>query len=106
MSGTPASPQAWWAARKNSRATSYWALEGGHGYAAEKANHLADVLLGHKASLPGGNRRDGADRILNGLEIQSKYCKTGSRCNSSLFPKWKVSVHRPKWADADRGALG
>ena len=59
--------------------------EGGHGYAAEKANHLADVLLGEQASLPGGNRRDGADRIVNGLEIQSKYCKSGTRCIRACF---------------------
>ena len=60
--------------------------DGGHGFAAEKANHLADVLSGKNAKLVGGdNRLDGADRIVNGLEIQSKYCRTGSECIRACF---------------------
>lgn len=60
--------------------------ERGHGFAAEKANHLADVLTGKTAKLVGGdNRLDGPDRIVNGLEIQSKYCRTGSSCIESCF---------------------
>ena len=60
--------------------------ERAHGFAAEKANHLADVLSGKNAKLVGGdNRLDGADRIVNGLEIQSKYCRTGSECIRGCF---------------------
>ena len=60
--------------------------EGGHGFAAEKANHLADVLGGRKAKLVGGdNRLDGPDRVVNGLAIQSKYCRSGSKCIASCF---------------------
>ena len=60
--------------------------ERGHGFAGEKANHLADVLSGRDAKLVGGdNRRDGADRIVNGLEIQTKYCRTGSECVGACF---------------------
>ena len=60
--------------------------ERGHGFAAEKANHLADVLSGRKADLVGGdNRLDGPDRMVNGLAIQTKYCRSGSKCIESCF---------------------
>lgn len=31
------------------------------------------------------NALNGADRIVDGIEIQSKYCKTGSRCINECF---------------------
>lgn len=31
------------------------------------------------------NAKNGADRILDGVQIQSKYCKTGSKCISECF---------------------
>ena len=59
---------------------------GGHGFAGERANHLADVLSGQEAEwLDGDYHLDGADRVLNGFEIQSKYHRTGSACVSACF---------------------
>ena len=58
----------------------------GHGFAGESANHLADVLTARRAELVGGDfRRDGADRVVNGFEIQTKYCRTGSDCVAACF---------------------
>ena len=58
----------------------------GHGFAGESANHLADVLSGKKAELVGKDfRLDGADRVVNGFEIQTKYCRTGSECIAACF---------------------
>lgn len=51
----------------------------GHGFAAERANNLYDKLTGHKAEIVGDdNALNGADRIVDGIEIQSKYCKERS----------------------------
>lgn len=59
---------------------------GGHGFAAEKANHLYDLLTGNEAKIIGDdNAKNGADRLVNGIEIQSKYCKTGSKCIAECF---------------------
>ena len=58
----------------------------GHGFAAERANNLFDQLTGHDAQIVGDNNaKNGADRILDGIEIQSKYCATGSRCVNECF---------------------
>lgn len=58
----------------------------GHGFAAERANNLYDKLTGHDAKIIGDdNVRNGADRIVDGIEIQSKYCATGSRCVNECF---------------------
>ena len=58
----------------------------GHGFAAERANHLYDKLTGHDAKLVGDNNiLNGADRIVDGMQIQSKYCATGSRCINECF---------------------
>lgn len=43
----------------------------GHGFAAERANNLYDRLHGHDAQIIGDdNSLNGADRIVNGIEIQ------------------------------------
>ncbi|MCF7487870.1 hypothetical protein [Vibrio sp. A2-1] len=58
----------------------------GHGFAAEKANHLHDVFSGKDAKIIGGdNAKNGADRLVDGVNIQTKYCKTGSKCISECF---------------------
>lgn len=58
----------------------------GHGFAAERANHLKDILSGKDATLVGGNNiKNGADRLVDGVSIQTKYCKTGSRCIRECF---------------------
>ena len=58
----------------------------GHGFAAERANYLYDKLAGHDAKIVGDdNAKNGADRIVDGVYIQSKYCETGSRCINECF---------------------
>lgn len=58
----------------------------GHGFAAERANHHIDQLLGKNPKLVGtDNAKNGADRLVGGVSIQSKYCATGSRCISECF---------------------
>ena len=58
----------------------------GHGFAAERANHLRDVISGKDAVLVGDNNaKHGADRIVDGIAIQSKYCGSGAKCISECF---------------------
>ncbi|MCC8049886.1 MAG: hypothetical protein LIP10_04400 [Clostridiales bacterium] len=58
----------------------------GHGFAAERANNLYDKFTGHDAKIVGDdNAKNGADRIVDGIAIQSKYCATGSRCINECF---------------------
>lgn len=58
----------------------------GHGFAAERANDFYDKVTGHNAKVVGDNNaKNGADRIVDGVEIQSKYCATGSRCINECF---------------------
>lgn len=57
-----------------------------HGFAAEQANHLHDILTGKKASIVGGNNaKDGPDRLVNGIQIQTKYCQTASDTVAAAF---------------------
>lgn len=52
-----------------------------HGYAAEKMNHVYDTLAGEDTKIVGtDNAKNGADRVVNGIEIQTKFCATGKRC--------------------------
>lgn len=58
----------------------------GHGFAAERANTLYDKLTGHDTKILGDdNAKNGADRIVDGVYIQSKYCATGSKCINECF---------------------
>ena len=58
----------------------------GHGFAAERANNLFDKMTGHDAKILGDdNAKNGADRWVDGVYIQSKYCATGSRCINECF---------------------
>ncbi|HEY1129744.1 MAG TPA: hypothetical protein VGF12_10105 [Roseateles sp.] len=60
----------------------------GHGFAAEKANHLYDQLSGKDAALVGAdNAKNGADRRVDGKFIQTKYCQSGSDCIAAAFEK-------------------
>ena len=68
----------------------------GHGFAAERANTLYDKYTGHRAKIVGDdNAKNGADRILDGVQIQSKYCKTGSKCISECFENGKFRYYNP-----------
>lgn len=58
----------------------------GHGFSAERANDLYDRIKGYDTKIVGDNNvKNGADRIVDGIEIQSKYCATGSRCINECF---------------------
>lgn len=58
----------------------------GHGFSAERANNLFDKATGHNAKILGDdNAKNGADRFLDGIEIQSKYCQTGYDCVNNCF---------------------
>lgn len=60
--------------------------ERGHGFAAEKANHKIDVFSGKNAKIVGGdNAKNGADRLVDGVAIQTKYCNGGGKCISECF---------------------
>ncbi|TFE04046.1 hypothetical protein [Jeotgalibacillus salarius] len=58
----------------------------GHGIAAEMANNLIDKATLKKADLLGSdNAKNGADRIVNGELIQTKYCSSGGKGISECF---------------------
>ncbi|MDM8144243.1 hypothetical protein [Megamonas hypermegale] len=58
----------------------------GHGFAAERANDLYDRMQLKDAKIEGDNNfKDGADRLVDGVSIQSKYCKTGAGCINACF---------------------
>lgn len=58
----------------------------GHGIAAEEGNAIIDWLKGEKAEIVGrNNAKNGADRIVNGQEIQTKYYRTATRSVNSGF---------------------
>lgn len=66
----------------------------GHGFAAENANHLADVYLGKDAKIVGNdNAKNGADRIVDGVQIQSKYCASGAKCIQECFDGGKFRYY-------------
>lgn len=60
----------------------------GHGEMAEEALTLLDKLQGKQAEVIGRtNEKDGADRLVNGVEIQTKYDQTGKGCIDACFDK-------------------
>ena len=60
----------------------------GHGEMAEEALTLIDKLSGKDASVIGRtNVKDGADRLVDGILIQTKYCNSGRKCIGDCFDK-------------------
>ena len=60
--------------------------KGGHGFAAEDANHFADSIRGRKAEVVGiTNELNGADRVVDGLRVQSKYFISASETLAAAF---------------------
>lgn len=61
--------------------------QGGHGIAAERANDMIDNLnpFNDAKILGDDNKANGADRILNGELIQSKYCSSASDSVGEAF---------------------
>lgn len=70
----------------------------GHGIAAERANDLMDKMLGKDSMIVGDdNVKNGADRLVNGEAIQTKYCATAGKSISECFEKGKFRyVHNGK----------
>ena len=59
-----------------------------HGYAAEDANALYDRHHGHKVVKTGeSNAPDGPDRIVDGVRIQTKFCKDAASTIHTSFNK-------------------
>lgn len=60
----------------------------GHGEMAEEALTLWDKLQGKKADVIGRtNEKNGADRLVDGVEIQTKYYSSGKGCIDACFDK-------------------
>ncbi|AFI03788.1 hypothetical protein HCW_02535 [Helicobacter cetorum MIT 00-7128] len=58
----------------------------GHGWMAELLNHRSDILSGKDASIIGDdNAKNGADRLVDNIEIQSKYCASAQRSINAAF---------------------
>lgn len=58
----------------------------GHGFTAEDANAQVDRWLGKKVECVGRNNApNGADRIVNGQQIQTKYCQSANNTVKSAF---------------------
>jgi hypothetical protein len=58
----------------------------GHGFAAERANTRIDRLFGKNARVVGDdNAKWGADRVVDGQALQTKYHATGARSIGSAF---------------------
>ena len=66
----------------------YHNSKGGHGFAAEDANNIADRLRGKDAKIVGqGNERNGADRLVDGVFVQSKYYGDASSTMQAAFDR-------------------
>jgi hypothetical protein len=58
----------------------------GHGFAAEDANAQWDKWHGKHVDMVGmDNAKNGADRVVNGVEIQTKYCANAYKSVDSAF---------------------
>lgn len=66
-------------AKQNAKST-------GHGFAAEIMNHENDIFSGKQAQIVGGdNAKNGADRIVDGIEVQTKYCSCARKSIEAAF---------------------
>lgn len=73
-----------------------YASKNGHGFAAEDANALNEKLRGWKPEKVGrSNEKDGADRIVKGRMIQTKYYKSARETVNSAFSK-ETGIYRYK----------
>ncbi len=89
------------------------APKGGHGFAAEDLNTAIDQALGHDAKVVGNDyAKNGPDRLVDGIYIQTKYCETGKGCIDACFDKtgtfrymsdghpMQIEVPKDKYAEA------
>jgi hypothetical protein len=67
----------------------------GHGFAAERANHLIDAVRGKRVRLVGDdNAKAGPDRIVNNVRIQSKYCASARATVDACFNRNGKPIYR------------
>ena len=60
----------------------------GHGEMAEEALTLMDKIAGKDATVVGRtNEKNGADRLVDGMQIQTKYASSGWKCINDCFDK-------------------
>lgn len=72
----------------------------GHGELAEEANNIIDRLQGHQAEILGrDNAKNGPDRSVDGVLIQTKYYKTA---RGSLEACFDSSSHQYRYLTEDR----
>lgn len=72
----------------------------GHGELAEEANNIIDRLQGHQAEILGrDNAKNGPDRSVDGVLIQTKYYKTA---RGSLEACFDPSRHQYRYLTEDR----
>lgn len=65
-----------------------FAANRGHGFAAEQANDLLDKIHGKDTKILGDNNaRHGADRMVDGQLIQTKYCQDARASVDAAFDK-------------------
>ena len=70
----------------------------GHGFAAEQANNLHDILTGKDAKIVGGdNAKDGPDRMVNGVNIQTKYCHDAASSVQAAFENGQCRYVNAVW---------
>lgn len=82
----------------------------GHGFAAEDANALWDKMHGKRVDKVGmDNSKNGADRIVNGVEIQTKYCANATKSVDAAFENgqfrysgMKLEVPKDQYEEAIR----
>ena len=84
-------------------------VPGGHGFAAEDANNLNDILQGKIAEVIGtSNKLNGPDRVVNGVFLQSKYYQNASETVAAAFDSnsgdfrfvgQELEVPRDQWED-------
>lgn len=71
----------------------------GHGELAEEANNIVDRLQGHQAEILGrDNAKNGADRRVDGILVQTKYYKTA---RGSLEACFDPSSHQYRYVAND-----
>lgn len=71
----------------------------GHGELAEEANNIIDRLQGHQAEILGrDNAKNGADRSVDGILVQTKYYKTA---RGSLEACFDPSSHQYRYLAKD-----
>ena len=82
--------------------------QNGHGFMAENANHLQDKWMGNDSQILGlNNAKNGPDRLVNGVKIQTKYYATAEGSIGAAFKKGEfaykgqqIEVPKDQYAEA------